>query len=637
MSQEKKFKLTQTLKVVFLGLILGLGINVALAQWVPPGFNPTNCPSTTEGCNTPINRSAVNQIKDGSLGIGGILNVQGAIKASSTIYFDGDLVPRGMVPCDVSTGGKTVYKDTDGIWKCTSFAPSFWKLDTATVGDTNDITTDIARNVNLPNTVASGGVATAGVLRFGATDFLHNYGTNNLFLGANAGNYTMSGSVNTGIGLQSLDNNTSGSYNVAVGQLASGSNSSGSYNVAVGRRALNSNVSGSGNVAVGDEALFSNTSASSTAVGYQALMSNTIGAQNVAVGHRAIYGNINGNRNTGVGYQALSTGSGATFVDNTAVGWNSLASTTVSGYNTAMGSDSLRVNTTGSYNTALGYQSLFNNVDKGYNTAVGYQALYSNDGGAPFTAENNTAVGNRALQFNTAGQRNVAVGSNAMTKSDFGNDNVAIGYQALTSSTVSVNPDVDQNVAVGSNALTLANNDSADNNTAVGHQTLDALTDGNSNTALGSGAGGSVTTGQRNVFAGAFSGAGGNPVTTGGDSATGGNTLLGYGAGFAGVSTQYNNATAVGYQALVGASNAMVLGNDSVNVGIRTTAPGDVLQIGDGTADAAYYLRLDVISTSITGNPCSFPGRMILSTTGGTDGTLYVCGRNSTWRAVLLP
>ncbi len=147
--------------------------------------------------------------------------------------------------------------------------------------------------------------------------------------------------------------------------------------------------------------------------------------------------------------------------NNTAEGQNALLSLTTGTFNTAVGSLSLKSDTTGSGNTAVGAGTLFANVAD-QNTATGVAALLSNTTGTQNTADgaltllnnrtgsNNTANGAFALFDNTTGQSNTAVGELALNQNQTGNFNTAVGVAAL------------------------------------------ALAAGNSNTAVGSGAGGNV-------------------------------------------------------------------------------------------------------------------------------------------------
>lgn len=170
----------------------------------------------------------------------------------------------------------------------------------------------------LETTVTGGNVvlapsttATGNILK-GANRFLHNFGTNNTFLGMNAGNFTMTGGQNTAIGYQAFQNNTTGTDNTAIGYQALQNNTTGSFNTANGRNALFNNTTGESNTAIGPAVLFTNTSGvSNTAIGGSALSSNTIGVSNTAIGLNALTANTTGNDNIAIGIgagQSLTTG-----------------------------------------------------------------------------------------------------------------------------------------------------------------------------------------------------------------------------------------------------------------------------------------------------------------------------------------
>ena len=150
---------------------------------------------------------------------------------------------------------------------------------------------------------------------------------------------------------------------------------------------------------------------------------------------------------------------------NTAEGQNALLSLTTGGFNTAVGWFSLRSNTEGQFNTAIGAGALFANVGdpsvfRGVlNTATGAGALLNNN-----TGERNTANGAFALFYNTTGTENTANGDGALFNNTTGGSNTAIGDVALNE------------------------NETGNFNTAVGVAAL-VLASGNSNTAIGSGAG----------------------------------------------------------------------------------------------------------------------------------------------------
>jgi len=200
----------------------------------------------------------------------------------------------------IGTGGTFTIKDVSS---------NFMTLSQST-GQMN-----LLRSLRLESTTSSG----IGIIFKGTARFLHNFGSNNTFLGINSGNFSMTGSENTAIGLNTLMLNTSGTNNTAIGVYSLSSNSTGSYN---------------------------------TSVGFNSLSSNTNGGDNTAVGEYSLSTNISGNGNTALGLRTLnnnSIGNG-----NTAVGLNSLIANTTGSYNTAVGRESLLSNTTGSNNTALG-------------------------------------------------------------------------------------------------------------------------------------------------------------------------------------------------------------------------------------------------------------------------------------------
>ena len=149
----------------------------------------------------------------------------------------------------------------------------------------------------------------------------------------------------------------------------------------------------------------------------------------------------------------------------------------------------------------------------------------------------NSALGVATLPANTTGYYNTAVGWSALKNNTTGAINTASRYGALAH-----NSDGNNNVAEG--FLALYNNNSGAQNTATGYQALYYNATGSYNTALGYGAG---------------------PDTN---------------------STNLTNATAIGGNAIVSQSNALVLGSPGVNVGIGTATPSNVLTIAKGVGQA---------------------------------------------------
>jgi hypothetical protein len=324
----------------------------------------------------------------------------------------------------------------------------------------------------------------------GSSALIRDPGTENFFAGSYAGNQTLVGTHNTGVGYGSLGGNTTGDYNTGSGDSALLYNTTGGGNTASGVFALWKNSTGNNNSAFGADALAYNVSGNNnTAVGQAALEDNTSGTNNVSVGASAL-GNATGDNGiVAIGYQALQNdaftpgifGSSA----SVAIGYQALEQNTAGAFNTAVGYQALYHNTSGLENTATGLNALFANTIGNLNTATGIAALSGNT-----TGSNNTATGASALQANTSGSYNVAVGGSALQGNAGGTDNTAVGYQALVASSGN------GNVAVGITALQA--NTAGNGNTALGSAAL-YVTTGNNNIGIGNGGGDNLTSGNNNI------------------------------------------------------------------------------------------------------------------------------------------
>jgi len=147
----------------------------------------------------------------------------------------------------------------------------------------------------------------------------------------------------------------------------------------------------------------------------------------------------------------------------------------------------------------------------GYSVFLGSGAGVNDDGSDNY----NTAVGINALNTNTTGAGNVAIGSNALRLNTSGYLNTAQGNSALMANTTGYS------------------------NTAIGITSLTSNTTGNGNVAIGYGSGDALTEGDYNTFLGFFT-----------DASSG----------------NLNNATAIGANAVVDASNKVRIGNSNVTV-----------------------------------------------------------------------
>ena len=254
-----------------------------------------------------------------------------------------------------------------------------------------------------------------------------------------------------------------------------------------------------------------------------------------------------------------------TFTGNQTVNGNLSATGVVTGSSYQIGSNLFAFGSYLSANAFLGFAGN-TTTQAGYNTAAGAGALLSDTGGSF-----NTASGYAALVFNTTGFNNTAAGADTLYKNTTGYNNTASGIIALAANTTGYN-----NTASGVNALPYNN------------------------------------TGYNNTASGYFSGVVADASWMTGSNNTAIASLSGFSTG------SLNNATAIGANAEVAASNAMVLGSingvnsatASTNVGIGTTAPTYLLHIGNsGGANYNQFLRVEGPTAAGTGGmAASFGG-----------------------------
>jgi len=287
-------------------------------------------------------------------------------------------------------------------------------------GDFSASSIVLVGDLRLPNTTS----ATVGLLTLGGTSFLHDYGTQNTFVGSAAGNFALTGTGISAFGFQALAANTNGSNNSAFGSGALESNTAGYFNSGFGYGALKANTDGNQN----------------SAFGYQSLAANTGGDWNSAFGHRALGANTTASYNSAFGQDALEANTTGT--SNAAFGYRALGANTTADYNSAFGSTALYSNTTGSYNSSFGCTALFRNTAGSNNAAFGYNALDQNT-----TGDNNSAFGTQALRSNTTGYSNFAFGHQALRSNTTGHGNTAFGGGALSQVASG-----DTNIAVGMGA-----------------------------------------------------------------------------------------------------------------------------------------------------------------------------------------
>jgi hypothetical protein len=194
-----------------------------------------------------------------------------------------------------------------------------------------------------------------------------------------------------------------------------------------------------------------------------------------------------------------------------------------------------------------------------YNTIIGT----NNAAAAMTTGTQNVAIGSQVLSTNTTGNQNTILGAFCMKASSIASFNTAIGRGAMENTPVAT---ATQNcVAVGVNSLA---NVSGNQNTALGSNTLNSLTTGTNNVAIGNSAyfGGNYN----------FSTAIGSATSITGDS-----------------------AIAIGYNATA-AANQIVLG-DTAGSGSVVIAGSRNITLGNGAVTPTAAVQLG--GTSVAGNP----------------------------------
>ena len=406
-------------------------------------------------------------------------------------------------------------------------------------------------------------------------------GSSNVFIGKSAGNaYNSSNVVAVGAGSLASITSANGNGTTAVGYKALMSMTSASSNTAIGQEAMTVHTTGGKNVAIGHQVML-DTDAGSTSlgssenvfIGFQvasgtwtdAACNHNVGIgndvmrgaldgalYNVAVGSEALMSLTTGDGNVTAGYQAgndITTGEGNICIGRgagdefdaenynifvgenagggaingadkcIAIGGSALDGAITQDGTISIGHDSLSALTSGANNLAIGFEAAKGITTGTSNIAIGYQAFDSANG----AEDNNIAIGVSALgnADHDDLERNIAIGHYAGDgMGAFANlDNIFIGHGAGGGTWTTNN--CDSNVSIGNYSMDAAMND-ANNNTALGHQALSALTTANGNVCVGFQSGTAITTGIHNICIGYQAG---NNITE-----SQGNVLIGTGA-----------------------------------------------------------------------------------------------------------
>jgi hypothetical protein len=206
-----------------------------------------------------------------------------------------------------------------------------------------------------------------GVVTVNDLPFIHTYqpsggSGNNLFMGKNSGNFTMtapvldSGSANTGYGDGTLSSLTTGVWNTAVGYLSQAANTGGGQNTSIGVASLKALTLGTYNCAVGDGNSWKITTGyGNNSMGYHSLDKVTVGSYNVALGHESMFSSPTGTNNVALGAYAIY--SGASGNHNTDVGYQTRFFNTLGDNNTTLGAFAMWNANTPTGGVAIGYSA----------------------------------------------------------------------------------------------------------------------------------------------------------------------------------------------------------------------------------------------------------------------------------------
>lgn len=212
----------------------------------------------------------------------------------------------------------------------------------------------------------------AGTIKLGATGNTTSQGTNNIFIGTEAGKgiSTVNDGEDVMIGYQSGKNTNDFSF----------------YNVYVGSQTGINNINGDNH----------------TFFGYQSGYNNTTGDHNTFFGYQTGYGNTAGTQNS---YFGMSAGRGnTTGYYNTAIGYNSGTFANINGYYCSY----VGVNADASMTGIDGVTAI------GYNAKVGQSnAVVFGSSTDPIQVGINTATPRADLDVNTAGAMIIPVGDTA--------------------------------------------------------------------------------------------------------------------------------------------------------------------------------------------------------------------------------
>lgn len=239
--------------------------------------------------------------------------------------------------------------------------------------------------------------------------------------------------------------------------------------------------------------------------------------------------------------------------------------------------------------SATGNQNFFGGLNAGTSNTTGFSNAFVGAGAGALNTSGfaNSFFGSGAGAANVNGVNNSFFGQAAGFQNTTGQDNTFVGNGAGLNNTIA-----SQNTFVGS--LSGQSNTTGSFNAFFGNQAGNANSTGSNNSFFGAGAGVSNTAGGNSFFGrnagnanttgdrNAFFGAGAGNTNATGNS----NTLIGAGADIGGGNLSF--AVAIGADAVVSQTDAVVLGRLTANVGIGLSAPQQRLHIRDNSGNILF-------------------------------------------------
>ncbi len=376
------------------------------------------------------------------------------------------------------------------------------------VGTVNIPIAAVSSYLSLPTTSSS----TVGVIQQNGSIILHTKGDNNVFLGVNSGNFTMTtAQYNIGLGSGALVALTTGNRNNIIGLQAGIAITSGVGNVALGTQSLALLTTGNYNTCVGDLAGYNYTLSNSSNICIGAGVTGTVGESGVIrIGASQtvtyIAGVIQAPSMTGPVIAGIMD-FGATVSQRKIALYNVGNDFQYYGFGVSGGQLDYHVNSStdahvfyyGASSVARVEMGRISNTALTLPTMINLPATTANVGRININTicffhaygSNNTFLGSNAGNFTLSGSSNTGLGLNTLQSTTTGYNNSAVGLIAMQNVTTGYN-----NAIMGVQAGYLLN--TGIGNAGFGVLSLAQVLSGSNNTCVGTSAGSEYTSSESN-------------------------------------------------------------------------------------------------------------------------------------------